>query len=293
VTPTRYSFEQDPARFIVEQVQAFVVDNPGNRLKDLDGSPLFEEPLVAFAEGEDPLFQDYRRIIGEFHLTPREALERSGTAGKSPGSVSVISWVLPIAKPTKLANRKETTGPSVHWNQVRWLGQALNDSLGKHVVGLLQEKGYQAMVPDQAPYFEVRQLANGSASNWSQRHVAYAAGLGTFSLSDGLITTKGIALRLNSVVTDLKLPASPRKYSSHTANCPFLVNGSCGACIQRCPAGAITAQGHDKLKCRDWLQSLHKTLLGKPGYMGRYAACGLCQTKVPCESGIPKVKATG
>ncbi len=26
----------------------------------------------------------------------------------------------------------------------------------------------------------------------------------------------------------------------------------------------------------------------KPGYMGHYSGCGLCQTGVPCEAGIPK-----
>jgi len=38
----------------------------------------------------------------------------------------------------------------------------------------------------------------GPASSWSERHAAYAAGLGTFSLNDALITPKGIAHRLGS-----------------------------------------------------------------------------------------------
>lgn len=287
------SLEEAPALFLEQEIKSFVLGSAQNCLKDIDGSAIFEEPLVGFANGDDPLFQDYKRIIGDFHLTPREALRQQGDGDQSgapaePRRVSVVCWILPIGKETRLANRKMTDGPSRHWNNVRWLGQELNDSLARYVVQLLQEKGYRAVAPDQLPIFAVRQLPNGRASNWSQRHMAYAAGLGTFSLSDGFITPRGIAMRCNSVVTDLELPATPRRYASHVANCPFFADGSCGACIKRCPAGAITSQGHDKVKCSEMMQVFHKLYLSKPGYVGRYAACGLCQTKVPCESRIPK-----
>lgn len=296
VKPASLTLEQDPARFLVQEIKTYILENPENCLKEIDGSPIFEEPLMGFADGDDPLFQDYKRIIGDFHLTPREIMEKylwEKRAGESPSipGISVLCWILPIAKAARQANRRMTEGPSRHWNHVRWLGQALNDSLARHIVSLLEEDGYRAVAPDQTPFFEVRQLPNGRASNWSHRHAAYAAGLGTFGLSDGFITPKGIAMRCNSIVTDLKLPPTPRRYASHVANCPFLVNGSCGDCMKRCPAGAISAQGHDKLKCRENLQVTQKPWLEKPGYLGRYPGCGLCQTKVPCESRIPKIRA--
>jgi epoxyqueuosine reductase QueG len=30
-------------------------------------------------------------------------------------------------------------------------------------------------------------------------------------------------------------------------------NGKCGKCIPRCPAGALSEDGHNKLKCRNYL----------------------------------------
>ena len=58
--------------------------------------------------------------------------------------------------------------------------------------------------------FKMFRNEKGMYSNWSERHIAYAAGLGTFSLSDGFITERGIAHRCGSAVVGLELPASPR-----------------------------------------------------------------------------------
>jgi epoxyqueuosine reductase QueG len=129
-------------------------------------------------------------------------------------------------------------------------------------------------------------------SNWSERHIAYAAGLGTFSLSDGFITERGIAHRCGSVVAAIEIPASPRTASGPYANCLSFVNEKCGVCIKRCPSGAITEKGHDKVKCQEYLSSIGY----RPGETKIYDVntsvfgCGLCQTKVPCEDRNPAKK---
>ena len=119
----------------------------------------------------------------------------------------------------------------------------------------------------------------------------YAAGLGTFGLSDGFITPRGIAMRCGSVVTNLPLAVTPRDYTSHTANCLYLSEGTCGVCAERCPAGAITREGgHDKLKCQEFTYGTLRPLFAEYGVEGERGAgigCGLCQTGVPCEAGIP------
>jgi len=288
-------FQANPARFLEEAARAYVSSSPGNRLRAFSGTPIFDEPLVGFADGEDPIFTEYKTVIGEFHLTPREALRKQLTEipGKDRSelpTVSVMSWVLPIARKTRLSNRRETEGPSLRWNHTRWDGQDFNLELSRYLVSLLEQMGQHAVAPELAPFYGIKRLSNGLASSWSQRHIAYAAGLGTFSLSDGFITPRGIAMRCGSVVTDLKLPASPRPYPNHLANCLFYVDGSCRKCIERCPYGAITEKGHDKEKCfeimfvkqRPWMEGAHGE-----GYIGDYSGCGLCQTGVPCEDRIP------
>lgn len=284
----RELFLADPSLFLQKAIKDFVARSESNRLASFGGTPIWDEPLVGFAAADDPLFAHYRTVVGPHHLTPREALGQAPEDEARPASV--ISIVLPCTRETRLSLRHETSVPSLRWNHTRWHGQDFINLLADQLVSLLQGLEHRAVAPERAPYFRIKELANGLASNWSQRHVAYAAGLGTFSLNDALITPKGIAVRLTSVVCDLELPATPRPHNGHTANCLFYRGGSCRRCIERCPAGAISEQGHDKVKCRAFLfneQKARLEALGREGYVGRYPGCGLCQTKVPCEDRVP------
>ncbi len=291
----RKLFEADPAAFLEKAIKEYVATSPGNRLDSFDGGCIFDEPLVGFADGDDTIFQNYKSIIGDFHLTPREALgkrlESKENSRERPARVNAISFILPVTYQTRLSLRKETSVPSLRWNHTRWHGQDFIDELSRYVVSLLEGLGYQAVAPELADFFKLKNLPGGYVSNWSQRHIAYAAGLGTFSLNDGFITTKGMAMRCGSVVTDALIPPSPRIYKDHLANCLFYSDGSCRRCVERCPAGAISEQGHDKNKCLEFLFARQKEILKEmgreEGYIGRYLGCGLCQTEVPCEAGIP------
>ena len=289
----REIFEADAAAFLGKVIKEYVVTSPANRFESFDGC-IFDEPLVGFADGDDTIFQDYKQIIGAFHLTPREALEKhlqSVGSQEPPSSVSVISFILPVTYETRLSLCKETMIPSLRWNHTRWHGQDFINELSRYVVSILESLGYRAVAPELADFFKLKNLPSGYASNWSQRHIAYAAGLGTFSLNDGFITRRGMAMRCGSVVTDARITSSLRAYKDHLANCLFYSNGSCRSCAERCPAGAISEQGHDKNKCLEFLFTKQKEILKEmgreEGYIGRYLGCGLCQTKVPCEARIP------
>ena len=113
--------------------------------------------------------------------------------------------------------------------------------------------GCEAVAPTNHPSWE-RKVSEryGFASVWSERHAAYVAGLGTFGLCDGLITPAGKAMRCGSVVARIQIPPTERPYTDHHAYCLHFSHGTCGKCIERCPAGAITRAGHDKKKCLDY-----------------------------------------
>jgi len=293
---TKNRFHENPERFIEEAIKRFVRESSANRLKSFGDAPIFEEPLIGFAAGDDPLFDEYKKVVHEEHFMPLEILARHlretlKSGGPPPETASVISFVLPANRETLRSNALEKEGPSLRWNHTRWLGQEFIDALSLHLADLLQTLGVPAIAPGVSPFFKIMTVPGGFTSNWSQRHAAYAAGLGTFSLNEGFITARGMAIRLGSVVAGLKLMPSVRPYQHYRANCLFYRGIKCGRCITRCPGGALSESGHDKLKCFNilyekqapWLKGEHG-----PGYIGQYAGCGLCQTGVPCQSRIPE-----
>ena len=285
------------ANQVLEQlVKNFIKENEQNRRTQLDQGYYWDEPLVGFASGADPLFLEYKSIIGSFHLTPREiiigALREKGKdlLLSEYEQVSVISWILPASEDTRKSNRQEEKFPSKLWAYTRDFGEACNNALRKHLAGFLEDLGHVAVAPLLMPTFRyIRDEKVGWASPWSERHIAYACGLGTFSLNDGLITPKGMAIRIGSVVTLLKLTPSERKYRHYKENCLVFRNEKCGKCISRCPANAITEKGHDKDKCHEYINTEPlKAKRQSYGLQNPPPACGLCQTGVPCEFEIPR-----
>lgn len=263
----------------VSEIKRLVREDPANRQED--GTPYFDQPLVGVAAADDPLFQQYRQIIGDFHLTPHDFL---------PTATSVVCWVLPIVESTRLSNRREERFPSRAWARTRDQGEVFNVLLRRHLVAWFEQQGYRAVAPQLAGSWQaVERPDTGPSSNWSERHAAYVAGLGTFSLNDALITSRGMAHRLGSLVTTCPLPATSRPYQDHTSNCLWFRSGTCGACMRRCPIGALSPRGHDKFRCREYVYGTIPSALADE-YQVKATGCGLCQTRVPCEFCIPADK---
>jgi epoxyqueuosine reductase len=269
-------------------IKDFINYSPENTLKNDDNDKAFDAPLVGFSRGDDHLYEAYRDHVGPFYLSPWEIFVLTfRDFGVKSEELTVISWILPQTKATKADNRKETFYPSERWARARIFGEEVNQNLRKHVVTSLGSKGYQSVAPSLTPQFSVRISPKyGYASTWSERHAAYASGLGTFGLCDGLITPFGKAMRTGSVVARIQVPPTPRPYTSHREYCLFLTQGICGKCIKRCPVGAITEAGKDKATCYKHIFVVSKDYVtSKYGFDGY--GCGLCQTGVPCESKIP------
>jgi epoxyqueuosine reductase len=272
-----------------EAIGKFVRESPENCLKNSTNEPAWPDPpLIGFSKGEDPLYDAFKTYVGPFHWTPAEVFSLAfPDSAVSPSDLTVISWVLPQSEATRTENRKENIFPSERWARARVYGEEFNQLLRRHLVEALARFGIRAVAPQL--FSEWRRKSSdrfGFSSTWSERHAAFASGLGTFGLCDGLITARGKAMRLGSVVAALRIPPTERPYDDYRAYCLFFSHGSCGKCIRRCPVGALNENGHDKVKCSAHLNPTSrehvKTYYGFDGY-----ACGLCQTGVPCESRIP------
>jgi ferredoxin len=264
---------------------------PANDMELPAPEPLFGVPLLGVAAGDDPLWLRYQEeYIGAFHWTPLQAFQHAfpDAHDAAAGELAVYVWILPQTAATKRDNRREKTYPAERWARSRILGEAkVNAGLRAFLTAELAKRGIQAAAPQLLPQWD-RHLSEryGFASAWSERHAAYAAGLGTFGLCDGLITPLGKAVRVGSLVIRHALPVSERPYTQHREYCLYFRDGSCGICAKRCPVGSVRAGGRDKQPCYRHTRESCAPYIEQAWNLKGYG-CGLCQTGVPCESGIP------
>ena len=274
---------------LVEMLNQFVETNNENAVDasyalhpDYVGVCYYDEPLTACAAADDPLFTQFQTdpmIYGSAFRKPEEWL---------PGATRVLSVFFPYSKSIRDSNRGNSSKPSELWLHARIEGHSFLQKACRQVAAWLQKQGFQAVIPSDSPSFRVNytpeRTAMGSpgyVSSWSERHIAYAAGLGTFGLSKHIITEKGVCGRLGSIVTNAPLPVTPRPYSDPFAYCIL-----CGKCSRACPASAISPRkgmvlGKDILACGAYIEET------KIRFAPRYG-CGKCQLDVPCETEIPR-----
>lgn len=270
----------------IEQKLAELFASPDNSLRQID-RPAFGAPLLGCAAGDDPLFDFFKRDIGGPYQLPGQWLERKFGRAFAPEKIRVLSYVAPQTDETRREMHDQSNCPTLAWALNRCFGEKFNRGAARALAEWLNERGVPAIAPMAEPDFSWGQSPKyGWASNWSERHAAYACGLGTFGLCDGLISTLGKAVRYGSVIAEIELPVTPRPYERFNQYC--LANEGCTACQRRCPAGAISPSGHDKQKCEAY-QDVHVVPIFRRNsdFEGPYG-CGLCQTGVPCESCPPR-----
>lgn len=252
-----------------------IVDIP-----DVGTLMLYDTPLIGFSSASDTLFDSFKRpeIIGRYFFTPKEWL---------PSAQTVISFFLPFTKAVRSSNRIDNTDPSTEWLYGRIEGQAFITNYMSNLQHLLRENEVESCIPSQDSRFEVHfetRSWNGVSdfhadSRWSERHIAYACGLGTFSLSRGLITEKGMAGRFASIIISEKWQITERNYTGIDDYCI-----KCGVCVKNCPAQAISLEhGKNNVLCNAHVEKM------KVKYSPRYG-CGKCQVGVPCEFKRPVTK---
>jgi epoxyqueuosine reductase len=297
----RQRFEANPTLFIETAIKEHVANSPTNRLPDYNNEPVINEPLVGFADGYDPIFEDFKKesIIGNFHLSPGEALamhlkkQKKNASEKQPSALSVISVAFTFPKNTRLSNRPKSRMAATRYRRAYGRAFGLMSETLSYVVSLLEASGYQAVAPVCTRPMSIMISPDGLPyTDWSEKHIAYAAGLGTFGLNTSLITPAGMPVHLGSVITDLALTPTPRTYNNHHAYCLFYRDSSCQSCARHCPSGAVNVQAFDGKKCmsygRNDLPRIAREL-NEVIEEGGHPMCALCQIRVPCETGIPSV----
>jgi len=280
--------------WIKQEIVSFVENDPENTLHDID-EPAWKSPIVTVTDGRNPLFYQYKDLIGDFYWYPDEILKKKYPEKDfDRENISIVVWVLPQTDQTREDQRMADKLPSDRWIMSRHYGEFFNEKVRRYVEGLFAEKGIEAVAPAVFEDFAYQQSPKfGLASNWSERHTAYAAGLGTFALCDGFITEVGKAVRIGSCVVYADIEKDNLPVKELYGNCLFHSKGICGVCGNRCPVGAITKEEkHDKQLCFNYIRNVTAPHAEK--VLGAFQTpCGLCQARVPCEFRNPMARKTG
>lgn len=273
---------------IIQKMQELFLSTEGNvitaeeALPGCEGLVMYEAPLIGFASAADPLFEKYKdpTVNGEAYLTPEEWMA---------GTKTVISFFLPFTEDVRKANRKDRNSTAGEWLHARIEGQRFLMALCYAMADWFEEQGVHVCIPsgDERFHRDFKPFTKGEPSRlglhvtsaWSERHAAYAAGLGTFSLTRAVITERGTAGRFGSLLITEEVPADERSYTGIDDYCI-----KCGICIKRCPFHAISMErGKDQVLC------MARVVPSKLVYKPRYG-CGKCQVGVPCETRNPSRK---
>ena len=219
------------------------------------------EPFVGFASAVDPLFALAKRAVSPTHAMPSDLL---------PGATTVIVWFVPFERSVAQSNIPGTAA-SREWAVAYVETNILLAAIGASVVEFLHARGHEASSPPPTHQFDRTRLV----SDWSHRHAAVAAGLGSFGHHNMLITAAGCCGRLGSLATTLEVePDPPREAEA----CLHRSGAPCLRCVRRCVNDALHEDGFDRFRCYAMCLANGEVHRG----LGTADVCGKCLVGVPC-----------
>lgn len=245
-----------------EKLEAFVTEFVKCYNENPEIRSSWEEPLFAYADAKDPLFKGLKTVIGEYHKLPEDIMKEGKT---------VISYFIPLSKSIADSNVLGYFS-SKAWVFGYFETIDLINGINNGLKELFELNGWKlAVTADHRSWDPVTMECN-----WSHRHAAYIAGLGTFGLNRGLITSKGVCGRIGTLITDAYINPTPRPTEEY---CLYKRNGSCGVCLKKCPVSALGAPDqYDNRSC----QTVTYENAEEYKDIGFADVCAKCMTGVPC-----------
>lgn len=196
----------------------------------------YREPIIGYADANDPLYDELDEKIGVRQYHPTEIL---------PNARTVIVYFIPFPAELILSIRQKNCIAPI-WSQYYDATNILLENIGKSILKKMNSLGIKAAMDPPTENFDHISLTG----HWAHKAAAVIAGIGTFGLNHLLITRLGTAGRLGSVVIDAAIPPTPRPASSY---CLYYKTGHCRICVEKCPSGALTAEHFDRFRCNAYL----------------------------------------
>ncbi|MBU3143887.1 epoxyqueuosine reductase [Clostridium sp. CF012] len=229
----------------------------------------WREPLVAYADAKNEMFYNLKDVVSPSHALPVDIL---------PEAKTVVTYFIPFDEGVVKSNIQGKECSEIWVKAYLETNQLILD-INIFIKNELEKLGYKSnTIP--ASHLDPKKLI----SDWSHRHVAFIAGLGTLGLNNMLITDSGCCGRIGSFITDLKIDPTERK---NAENCLYKLRKTCKKCIVRCENKSLRIDNFDRHGC-------YKMCMCNAEFHSNIKAdiCGKCLVNVPCST-INPVKTKG
>jgi len=221
----------------------------------------YRQPLISIADIKKKEFKQLKSVIGEYHPMLDDLL---------PSAQSIVVFFLPFSKHIIMANA-QSPYVAKEWAVAYMETNDLIRHICDTLVCALNDIGIE--VAWEPPTGSVE---GKLGARWSHKSAAVLAGLGSFGLNRLVITDSGCAGRFGSLILDVKLMPSVRKFRER---CLHFYDKSCGKCAEQCPTNAIKTSGEfDGTICRQYLEEVESYFNDLP----RSNVCGNCSVGLPC-----------
>lgn len=86
----------DPAEWMTNVLYEFIRTSPENSLHNTEQNRAWDDPLVGFSSGADPLYKEFCDQIGDDYLHPLEIMHQAfPTIDLKPEDLTIICWINP------------------------------------------------------------------------------------------------------------------------------------------------------------------------------------------------------
>jgi epoxyqueuosine reductase QueG len=244
---------------IIERIKSTIVDYE----KDNQLTKMWKEPIIEIISSNNEKINTVKESVSVEHFMPYDIL---------PDAKSIICFFIPFQE-TIVKSNIEGTNASKEWVMAYMRTNDLIKTINDKIEKLMDNNGYKTGKIPATHNFDVKTLI----SNWSHRHIAYIAGIGTFGINNMLITKNGCCGRFGSIIINYEFNEY-KKINEIKEKCLNKLNGTCGICQKKCVANAYENNTFNRHKCYEQCLKnveFHK----KTGYAD---ICGKCLVGLPC-----------
>ena len=245
---------------IIDTIKSTIVDYEiKNKLN------LWKEPIIEIISANDEKLRSLKETIFAEHYIPYDIL---------PDAKSIICFFIPFQENIVKSNVDGIIA-SEEWVLAYIKTNDVIKIINDNIELLMTRKGYKAGKIPATHNFDVNKLI----SNWSHRHIAYIAGIGTFGINNMLITKNGCCGRIGSIILNFEFDSYVQTVNTKE-KCLKKINGSCGICQRKCMLNCYDNDDFNRHKCYEQCMKndeYHKT-------NGNANVCGKCLVGLPCST---------